>query len=117
MTVSIVYEIRSDAESADAPVIKKITYSGGVEVFSSGVDPLEIKAMEPALLEQYFLVYKSYLNDYLNSFNNVEEATSKESINYHVSAYAITYYFKNLAEMLNPVEEAYSPLSQEDEEL
>jgi hypothetical protein len=116
VTVSIVYEIRSDAESADAPVIKKITYSDGVEVFSSGVNPLEIKAIEPDILEQYFLVYKSYLNDYLNSFSSIEEATSKESINYHVSAYAITYYFKNLAEMMNPTEES-SSLSQGDEEL
>jgi hypothetical protein len=117
MAISVAYEIRADLELLNAPVIKKVTYRDGLEILSSKADPTEIKVLEPELLEEYFLAYKSYLTEYLNSFNSFEEASTRESVNSHISAYAVAYYFRDLAEMVAASLEAPAPSLEEDEEL
>lgn len=116
MSVSITYEIRSDAEILNAPIIKKVTYSNGAEVSSVNADPVEVKFTNPAILDEYFLAYKSYLTDYLSYFSNFEEASTKEAKDLHISVYAVSYYFRDLVEMANPTLEN-SALLAEDEEL
>jgi hypothetical protein len=117
MTISVAYEIRSDVELLDAPVIKKVTYRDGSEILAVNADPLEIKLLEPELLDQYFLAYKSYLTEYLSSFSSFEEASTREAISSHISAYAVTYYFRDLAEMVAFSLENSAPSLEGDEEL
>jgi hypothetical protein len=117
MSISVAYEIRSDSEIANAPIIKKVTYNDGVELICVNADPREIKIVEPELLDEYFLAYKSYLTEYLESFSNFEEASASGTTSLHISAYAVTYYFRDLVEMVNYSLEDASPSLEEDEEL
>ena len=117
MATSVVYEIRSDVELLNAPVIKKVNYRDGLEILAVNADPLEIKLLEPELLEEYFLAYKSYLTEYLSSFSSFEEASTREAISSHISAYAVAYYFRNLAETVAANLENSAPSLEEDEEL
>ena len=116
MSISSNYEISNNDESAGAPVIKKVTYRDDVAIHVTLADPQEVKLLEPEILEEYFTVYKNYLKDYIDSFDDFDSAsTTKEAINSHVAINVITNYFRGVAELANPIIEEVSNL--EDEEL